>query len=565
MKVPQTFSSRVDFLRNVDPLLAEHLVRAAQLLHDDPASAAVALRCFVERLVRHHLATSQRSQPLYDEAQALLSRQIIDQAVYDDIDGLRRIGNRGAHPEQHGTQQLTASDLVAELRRGWKLAEWIHVRAGGKVEDVPMFAPPSPAEGNSIFRDAVLGGEDGRGDPFAKFHVAKAIRAQDKQRLVELHEGKHPFVSLRTAEVVELLRQADYWIPAARTELAECLLEKHGRTDEEREEALELLSQAAADDEPDALFLLGLFHLEGYHGVPIDLAKAVSLFERGIVHEDPRSLNALAYLHSSAHGVPLDAPLARHYAERSAKAGFPIGQHLYSCFLFDGVGGDVDPDAALSWLRRAVRQNWPPAEFDLARRIFNGDVSPAVGEDPVGLLDAACSSGHSDALCWRASQELEKSDDDVDFYAVIKDLRRASEGEGRGGAEGDAILRERQRVLARLERYLRRLPMSERRFDLAFLWNQFNRDGTAKYASPTDLAKALFNYKDNGLDRPEECVERVIRAGTPPGQSEVETQQQIMRARLLMRAQASKPVAKVGRNERCPCGSGRKYKRCHGA
>ncbi|NOX23939.1 MAG: hypothetical protein GXP36_12760 [Actinobacteria bacterium] len=22
--------------------------------------------------------------------------------------------------------------------------------------------------------------------------------------------------------------------------------------------------------------------------------------------------------------------------------------------------------------------------------------------------------------------------------------------------------------------------------------------------------------------------------------------------------------AKIGRNERCPCGSGRKYKRCHG-
>ena len=26
-----------------------------------------------------------------------------------------------------------------------------------------------------------------------------------------------------------------------------------------------------------------------------------------------------------------------------------------------------------------------------------------------------------------------------------------------------------------------------------------------------------------------------------------------------------KPVAKVGRNEPCPCGSGRKYKKCHGA
>ena len=27
---------------------------------------------------------------------------------------------------------------------------------------------------------------------------------------------------------------------------------------------------------------------------------------------------------------------------------------------------------------------------------------------------------------------------------------------------------------------------------------------------------------------------------------------------------AEAPVAKVGRNEPCPCGSGKKYKNCHG-
>ncbi len=30
-------------------------------------------------------------------------------------------------------------------------------------------------------------------------------------------------------------------------------------------------------------------------------------------------------------------------------------------------------------------------------------------------------------------------------------------------------------------------------------------------------------------------------------------------------APASKPAAKVGRNDPCPCGSGKKYKKCHGA
>jgi preprotein translocase subunit SecA len=29
-------------------------------------------------------------------------------------------------------------------------------------------------------------------------------------------------------------------------------------------------------------------------------------------------------------------------------------------------------------------------------------------------------------------------------------------------------------------------------------------------------------------------------------------------------ATATRTVKKVGRNEQCPCGSGKKYKRCHG-
>ena len=30
-------------------------------------------------------------------------------------------------------------------------------------------------------------------------------------------------------------------------------------------------------------------------------------------------------------------------------------------------------------------------------------------------------------------------------------------------------------------------------------------------------------------------------------------------------APAPAPTAKVGRNDPCPCGSGKKYKKCHGA
>lgn len=46
--------------------------------------------------------------------------------------------------------------------------------------------------------------------------------------------------------------------------------------------------------------------------------------------------------------------------------------------------------------------------------------------------------------------------------------------------------------------------------------------------------------------------------------AELRSLQRDLETRSRMAAQRTPPVPKVGRNERCPCGSGRKYKQCHG-
>lgn len=62
-------------------------------------------------------------------------------------------------------------------------------------------------------------------------------------------------------------------------------------------------------------------------------------------------------------------------------------------------------------------------------------------------------------------------------------------------------------------------------------------------------------------------VEKRIRAREAhlrSREAELETRERRVELAAKNAAQPRDPVSKVGRNERCPCGSGLKYKHCHG-
>ncbi|HKO24744.1 MAG TPA: SEC-C metal-binding domain-containing protein, partial [Chloroflexota bacterium] len=59
------------------------------------------------------------------------------------------------------------------------------------------------------------------------------------------------------------------------------------------------------------------------------------------------------------------------------------------------------------------------------------------------------------------------------------------------------------------------------------------------------------------IARPMEIMAAELRAGRAPAN--------IMRILAHKEAQLSRRLAQAGRNDPCPCGSGKKVKRCHGA
>jgi preprotein translocase subunit SecA len=78
----------------------------------------------------------------------------------------------------------------------------------------------------------------------------------------------------------------------------------------------------------------------------------------------------------------------------------------------------------------------------------------------------------------------------------------------------------------------------------------------ASLVKPASLAKDGPQIRAKGLDAPKKPQNLSYSAPSEDGEAEV-TGSTV--------TNADDPYANVGRNALCPCGSGKKYKKCHGA
>lgn len=356
------------------------------------------------------------------------------------------------------------------------------------------------------------------------------------------------------------------WLhPPSRTALANELTGALAGEDEDWDRAIDLLEWAAEDDEPEALFFLGVVYMYGRGGRSVDTAKAVEYFQRAVVHEDPRAMNALGMLLRNGDGIEQDLEQSREYARRSAEAGFPIGQTNYGRHLIDGTGGPATPIEGAVWLRRAVDQQFTEAMLWLAIAIEQELVEAASGESATELLDCACRLGCPTTLIWRAQQEMQKPDANADFPKALGYLIGAYRSRSGDQKSVQALLKG---LHERFTVYLLKRPNDHETAELHNAWYHVLPEGKPRFESILDIGKSVAGSVDS--DFAANMLDYQIRAYAGPGVSEAEIQRRVafikMQVALDKAEKAARDAAipKVGRNKPCPCGSGKKYKRCHG-
>ncbi|MFL6725842.1 MAG: 2OG-Fe(II) oxygenase [Sphingomicrobium sp.] len=94
-----------------------------------------------------------------------------------------------------------------------------------------------------------------------------------------------------------------------------------------------------------------------------DAPQALAELERAAEAGDPGSLLELGVWRLEGRYIPRDVPLSREYFRKAGEFGDARAEHVYVCFLANGIGGDADWPSARNRLRelairdeRAARQ-----------------------------------------------------------------------------------------------------------------------------------------------------------------------------------------------------------------
>jgi tetratricopeptide (TPR) repeat protein len=122
-----------------------------------------------------------------------------------------------------------------------------------------------------------------------------------------------------------------------------------------------------------------------------------------------------------------------------------------------------------------------------------------------------------------------------------------------------------EQALARVEQNLRRFPED--------LWTQIHAGdvhfalsdhASAEQAFRAALARARAQGEASGVADANQRLRRLL-AGQPGREQEPQAAGMDMQRATRAASGGSRLAVKIGRNDPCPCGSGRKYKRCGGA
>jgi preprotein translocase subunit SecA len=112
-----------------------------------------------------------------------------------------------------------------------------------------------------------------------------------------------------------------------------------------------------------------------------------------------------------------------------------------------------------------------------------------------------------------------------------------------------------------LRAYGQRDPLIEYRKEAAIMFDQLQE------AIRSEVVFTIYHLRVTQPPPPPPPQRQLIEsgAGTNGADTNGATSQMAARRALATSAQGARVATKVGRNDPCPCGSGRKYKRCHGA
>lgn len=505
-----------------------------------------------------------------DEKIRLLDRSHrINRETRDQLYQLRKWGNRAAHPEAgllDEEAQKALAGRALEVVRDLLETAFQHKYAGATV---PAYVVDHnrPDELREACYRAVF-----ESSPADQYRVAMLLQDQLSAKTEQVRTDEDPELrmyqlqfELRAQEehLLDMLSYAsDAGHAPARYEYGLALTE--GRRGEDKiMQGSYLIALACRDGDIGAIAWCGRAALYGLLKEPVDYERARDLLERAAVEDHPMALTLLSLMYRDALGVDRDTRRAFELTLRAAEAGYALAQYETATALLEGRGCDVDDQAGYIWLKLASDAGLPLAQYTLAIGMQDQHFVGEMSEIERLLQEAA---PHINKAHLALAQ----------LYIAQADPRKWLEALGRLQAAYETSLAEQDGELAELCRAGAPLFVAHVEKALSTL--------------PADVAESFmltrFLFDDKGLPYPNRAermgrLAAATRELTPVRGSGSPEELRLLRELSSNMTAAALPqpvgrkrmpvlpvtqrvtVARVGRNDPCPCGSGRKYKRCH--
>lgn len=479
---------------------------------------------------------------------------------------LRLAGNRGAHPENFNHDASDWARMALESQ-----AHAISVLRFTHTQIYPEQTLPEQIE-------SVTGGDGLKTlsykatieeDPDAQFLIAQHF--WDKAEVMVRKE--HIDWREQNIDMPETQRKACYWYElASKQDHAQSkyvfgrLLIGGMRGNEYVSMGVHEVFGAAKLGNADANVHVGKIYYRGLYDQPQDFVEARKHFELAAIEDHPVALMMLGVMLMQGEGGPIHPQAAFEYTRRSAEAGYPVGQ--YNLFVHYWEYAERNEEEALLWLEKSANQGFPAALNALAHLVIEGKVPGKTLKDAKDFLEISMTSAlgeprdRNEAMYRSAELIANHFADFPDLTAAAERLQRCYEAEKGKGKLAIACVELSPKVLGRIKELIKAKKGSVEDIAAAVMWSRVLFDQNGK----------LRLERSVGLEKIREDSEAAAQAKK---QLSPELYQARMASTLypeLVDRDGQRPlravpaaVEKIGRNELCRCGSGKKYKKCHGA
>ena len=489
-------------------------------------------------------------------------------------------GNKGAHPESYDFVTLDFPALVGEaLVAARSLIEHLYLLRDGTVPAYETAPVESGALKEMCIR-AMLERDVHAMNQAGEFFQERADR-EPKTGVVLSADG-YPFSARADID------QAMFWFkqaasahnPNAMYQYGHYLTQ-HYKVDKDRlSEGERYIARAAQENHPDALVYVGNASLEGNGIFVKDEVYAREVFMDAARQGHPMAWSQLGAMNTLGVGGAADKELGASYTLEAAKAGIPQAQYNLFVLYLEGVALPKDEAEGIRHLQDAAAQGHPAAVYNLATFIEVGRVPDRMpGEAEAEYERAMEYREYRARSALYAAQLIElRSEAMTDLLRAARHLQTCYSEIDTGGDPHSLraeCLSTCEKVVGRIRDHLNiNGPNHSLKADDIFTSALFDKN-----CVPVIDLEARFQYLwgvISGFDPTavtsnsefllrEACLTpRPARPGAG-WKSPITLHRRAKETAIPRPSAISRAHEKVGRNERCPCGSGDKYKKCHGS